>query len=435
MMLADKLLSDRFLGLVIFFVVACYVAVIAKFAVNVPIGDDYAMLGFFQKWDAASLREKISVLFAPHNEHRLFFNRLLMLAQSRLTGKMDFRWQIFAGNAAMLLMLCLLIGRVLAGKSLFLHAVAVLMIVHMLYMKICFYPMAIVQSFFGMLFSVVYMLMVLDRKKYVYCVLVWMLATVTTGSGLFLFAVSFPVLCIQKRWSAVVGGAVVFIVMAFGYFLVAAENVGGGYGGKLGYLLLNPGKVLLFFFSITGSALWMPKVSGAVSYLPALCGIIVTGYYFYALARFVRESVGGEGNLPYLVFSGYFLLQIVMIVVGRAEVYGDDYLSAAHDGRYAIYGVMISALALTNAAGLHQSGWWGRKNVRCVMLILLMTYNFLWQFYGVWKMMDISVAREVAMEKYLKTGNADDLDYWAIDKDQALLNLNYVIRQSLYDFN
>jgi hypothetical protein len=71
------------------------------FGVNVPSLDDFAIIPYLTRWQDGSLT--LSALLAQHNEHRIFFPRLVMLAVARLTS-----FNVKAEMYLYLLCLCLI---------------------------------------------------------------------------------------------------------------------------------------------------------------------------------------------------------------------------------------------------------------------------------------------------------------------------------------
>src|SRR5205085_516135 len=75
-------------------------------------------------WDRARL------LFEQHGEHRVLFGRMVALVACYTTGKVDFKWLILIGNAALPVILILfyrLIGRTNEARRVYLVPVALLM--------------------------------------------------------------------------------------------------------------------------------------------------------------------------------------------------------------------------------------------------------------------------------------------------------------------
>ena len=79
------------------------IALIKRYAVNVPLGDEWQMIPLFAKWHAQELT--FYDLYQQHNEHRIFFPKLIYLAFVQLThwnlrAEMFFSVALVAGTSA-----------------------------------------------------------------------------------------------------------------------------------------------------------------------------------------------------------------------------------------------------------------------------------------------------------------------------------------------
>src|SRR5438477_7239351 len=63
--------------------IAVIVRLISEYAVNVPYGDEWSLLPLFAKWHDHQLT--FANLFRQHNEHRIFFPKLIYLTCARWT--------------------------------------------------------------------------------------------------------------------------------------------------------------------------------------------------------------------------------------------------------------------------------------------------------------------------------------------------------------
>ena len=69
-----------------------YLAMINKFAINLPRQDDYeAVLGFLSNYKKVSGFDKITILFSQYCEHRAFFSKLILLSDYLIFGTFSFR--------------------------------------------------------------------------------------------------------------------------------------------------------------------------------------------------------------------------------------------------------------------------------------------------------------------------------------------------------
>lgn len=83
-----KLFSQRWILILVFLPILLLIYMILKYGVNVPFGDQWDFIPLIEKSYIGTLT--FGDFWAQHNEHRLIFPRLIMLALSRLS-----RWNIF----------------------------------------------------------------------------------------------------------------------------------------------------------------------------------------------------------------------------------------------------------------------------------------------------------------------------------------------------
>ena len=76
--------KSRILLIAVFLPAVVTAALVGKFAVNVPVWDDWERAPLIDKLESGKL--EFSDLYAPHIEHRMFFPRLILLASNRISG-------------------------------------------------------------------------------------------------------------------------------------------------------------------------------------------------------------------------------------------------------------------------------------------------------------------------------------------------------------
>ncbi len=70
-----------------------------KYAINIPHWDDFAVRNSLVSFlNSGSFLEKLKILFAQHNEHRIVLTRLAALLIYEIKGTLDFKWLMFLGN-------------------------------------------------------------------------------------------------------------------------------------------------------------------------------------------------------------------------------------------------------------------------------------------------------------------------------------------------
>jgi hypothetical protein len=92
--------SSILLFLVAILPIAVLVRLIGEYGVNVPYGDEWFLIPLYHKWNDHQLT--LADLFRPHNEHRIFFPKLIYLAFAQVT-----HWNIRAEMFFSVLLCCL----------------------------------------------------------------------------------------------------------------------------------------------------------------------------------------------------------------------------------------------------------------------------------------------------------------------------------------
>ena len=87
-----------------------YFFILWKYSQNIPHWDDYAIINFVNKFHATDdFFEKIKLIFAQHNEHRIAFTRVIALIITQIHGSLNFQWMIVFGNLALVGILIVLV--------------------------------------------------------------------------------------------------------------------------------------------------------------------------------------------------------------------------------------------------------------------------------------------------------------------------------------
>lgn len=402
-----------------------YYASILAFSVNVPVGDDYSMLGFLNEFQASSgIGTKLQLLFSFHNEHRPVFTRAIMLLCNELTGSLDFRTLNLIGNSSLLIAL-VVVGRMLRlnGDTLK-WSLLFLIVLQPQPLKLMFYPMAGVQAYFGLLFSFLYLHFSLKDTNWWYSALLFYVLTVlTTGSGIFLAIIGIPLLLYKRCYQRSAIHMAVAILVVFLYS-PSSSNVP--------YLIEHPFTVARFFLLLLGSFAQLPMVGSP----PLQIGfsIVLLGYLAYIIRdRFCHGSSRlSEESLATLCCLFYLLMIIGLIAVGRASLYEGDLWGASLDGRYRIYSILFSAICCVDFVGrLRERGKFSTQ-VSATLVTLALLFNLVWFAPSIIRMRIDSVGREQAMVQWLNTGDTAVLPIWSTPPEEAQTNLNTAVRTGVY---
>jgi hypothetical protein len=425
-MLSSPIPRFRWNGMIVLAAIAplLYYASIIIFSVNVPVGDDYSMLGFLNEFLSASgIGNKLQLLFSFHNEHRIVVTRLIMLLCSKVTGVLDFRILNVIGNSALLLTL-IVIGRMLRlNETPLKWALLFLIVLQPQPLKLMFYPMAGVQAYFGLLFSFLYLHLSLKDSNWWYSALLFYLLTVlTTGSGIFLVIIGVPLLLYKKYYTRAAIHVAVVIPVVLLYF-PSSSNIQ--------YLIEHPLTVARFFLLLLGNVAQLPMMGSPA--LQIVFSLALLGYLTHFLWDGYQTKLRlGRENLAVLCCLFYLLMIIALIAVGRAPLYERDLWGASLDGRYRIYSILFFAICSIDVAGRFNERGKIAAKLSTIMVTLALLFNLVWFVPSIFKMRFESVGREKAMTQWLNTGDISVLPLWSTPPEDAGTNLITAIKMGSY---
>ena len=426
-MLKNKIeegISLRLRQLIILVIPLIYLLFVLIFAANIPIGDDYWLLDFLnQYFSAADKREKIELLLAFHNEHRLIFTKLLALISISVVGNLDFRILIFIGNLAFIAgvfqLMKLLNFRIFSISAM----LTVLVLINPQAHKLMFYPMAAIQAYFGFLFSVFYIIKLVRDEDYFSSVIFYFLAILCSASGVFLVLIGVIFSLYRKQFSAATIQILVFFTAAKFYFYGMAASG----GKKIDFFLSEPLVPIKFFISLLGVVSQIPDlVFGA--------GLLLLIYFFRNFIFFrwdKRSTLSYSEQASYLLLI-YVFIQIFLIAVGRAELYGDDLSHAALDGRYRLYGLIFAVIMVTffySNPVADGGGWAVARKGLLGFLIFLNVFLFVGGYFVVRHKME---KRTIGIKDFAVSANTAKLEVFAHDRASAATILNTAIQNKLF---
>ncbi|WKZ33410.1 MAG: hypothetical protein QY316_03100 [Thermodesulfobacteriota bacterium] len=308
-----------------------FFSIIYKYAANVPYWDDYsAILDFLIRYqDAEGAFQRLGMLFAQHNEHRIALGNLATLVMYELTGTVDFRAMIFFGNAALLGMVLVFYRMFDADVRKPLYFIPVVFFLFQFqFGHTIFWAMASVSNFYVLLFTFS-SLLVLEkggRPFYMAAFLLAALASVTQGSGIFALVSCALLLLLKKDLRGLAAwGALSAVVLAlyFGFYEKPPEHP-----SMVKAVFEEPVNTVEYFFTLAGASFPFPFIAGLVFAVlfvlltfkgyyrknPALyCGLV---YVFLTVAAtsLARSGLGIEGALSsrYKIVSALFPILLYM---------------------------------------------------------------------------------------------------------------------------
>jgi len=203
--------------------VSLYFIAVARQAVDFPFQDDYdAVLGtiLYMKASDTSV-EKIKIVLAQHNEHRIAFFRIVAFLLFKLQERVDFRVLIWVGNLG-LVALCaaVMLGARKTVPCLHFLAIVPLLIFSPLQGSQMIWAMASNGNYWVLAFAAWSLLLLTRDGKKAFCgaCLLAVVATFTSGQGIFCFLAGMAALFLQRRWRKILVWSGVFVLTGFIYF-------------------------------------------------------------------------------------------------------------------------------------------------------------------------------------------------------------------------
>ena len=308
-----------------------FYSIIYKYAVNVPYWDDYsAILDFLIRYqDADGALQRVLLLFAQNNEHRIAFGNLATVAMYKLTGMVDFRAMVFFGNAALLGLVLVFyrMFRPAEWKPLYFMPV-VLFLFQPQFCDNMLWAMASVSNFYVLPFSFASLLLLQrgGRLFFAAAFLLAALSSVTQGSGIFSFAACALLLALKRDFRGLaVWCALSFAVLA-SYFWSYERPA--HHPSVMKTVLEVPDIALEYFVTFTGASFPFPFFAGLIIIFlfvfltfkgyyrknPAVyCGLVLV-FLTAAVAAVTRSGFGVEQALSsrYRIFSALFPILLYM---------------------------------------------------------------------------------------------------------------------------
>jgi hypothetical protein len=291
-------------------------------------------------------------------------------------------------------------------------------------LKLMFYPMAGVQAYWGLLFSFLYLYYSFKDSCWWYIALLcYLLAVLTTGSGIFLAIIGIPLLLYKKNYTRAALHAV-FAILVVILYSPSSSN--------MTYLIEHPLTVAKFFLLLLGNVAQLPMLGS-----PALqigFSVALLGYFGYFIwdgicrtsPRFSMEKLALLCSLLYL------LMVISLIAVGRASLYEGDLWGASLDGRYRMYSGLFFALCCIDFCGRLRDLEKVSAQISATMVTFAFLFNIVWFVPSLFNMRFDSMRRIQAMRQWQSTGDISVLPIWSTSPEDAGINLVTAIKAGVY---
>lgn len=329
--------------------------IIYKYLTNLPTGDDiFTMEMFNQLREADTFPEKVKILFSQHNEHRIFVTRLFALLQYRISGFIDLRWWIIAGNLCFPFVVWIFFQNVKQTPWLLIPIAFIL-----------FTPIS--NTFAAMqnanLFSVLFCIAAFHfslKSPYrfsntFYVFALTLLGILSNGGGFVCFGLIGCVFFFQRRYRLLIYWILFGVLIMGGYFWDYQKIYKHPTTEKIFEHLPEAFYFLLAFLGGIALKTWLAKIIG-VLFLGLFLGIIHQKYYLrnpfiflcftYGIAMGALSSLSRyEHDINVALAERYVIYSMLLAVASIVIIY--DFLKNAPSFQtYAFVGLTFLAIAI-----------------------------------------------------------------------------------------
>ncbi|MFN0061420.1 MAG: hypothetical protein ACKVPX_02720 [Myxococcaceae bacterium] len=282
-------------------------------AINVPYWDQWELVGLLAKNHQHALT--FFDLSAQHNEHRIFFPRLVMLGLASLSG-WDTRWEIWAG-ALMLLATTGLLARAhlrfetSASRGVWLFAPVLWLLLSFRQSHNLFWGWQI-QIFMCQFFAVVACLALATHRRWTalgIAVVASIAASYSFAAGLGLWPVGIACLVAYRSWRQLAVWLLASAAVLTSYFVSYVKP--GGHPSIWAFLEQPVHALRVFAEGLGGTLGWSPTAA-------TVMGTIVLALTAYLAGLAVQGHLDATRfaiALPFLLFSA---ATAALVVLGRA---------------------------------------------------------------------------------------------------------------------
>lgn len=318
--------------------------------VNIPFTDDYNLLqSLYDLTHKEGLLDKTKALFSQINQHRFAYERIVMWLILIVTGSENITFQIVVGNM-FLIGIGYLFYKTLKREGISWYAMIPIafMLFNLVYYENANWGIAAIQNtslIFFVLLSV-YALGSNGSGNWYLALIVALVASFTSGSGLLVWLIGGIIMIFQKKFKKLLVWACIAIIVYLFYFLFDYQIIGSSGNGL--HILYS----FLFLLAFWGNALFLDKAHPLISghyYDLAACvalGVAIGFVSCFWFVRFIKQchnktSVFVTGSFLFLMGTG------AMLVLSRPI---DFYVTSGGEvlsRRYMIFGVALLITAYT----------------------------------------------------------------------------------------
>jgi hypothetical protein len=348
-----------------------YVIYVIRYSLNIPIWDDFDLiLHFINNFVlAASLKERLLLLFLQHNEHRMVFERIIFVLQYYLFGEVTFESLNYFGNLGWLLSVAFL-AYVWKDKN---HPSALdllpyaYLLLAFIYTESMFWASSSLSFYWSAFFALLFIYFLVRDSCFLICALLG-LALFTSGGGLGLIPLALGYLLIKRHYKHLIIFTLYSLVIVSVYFYHYAWPQPGEDLFRLTDFLLY----LKYGFTFLGAS-W--ELLTGVQGSGLVCGVI--GCLFLAVLWFKSPSDD---------FTWLLLGFVVLVAAEAALLRSRLGIGQALSTRYAQYSMLFwcSLIFISTRTFLNHPRFWF-ASVTLLAIFLFFRYAFIAQELGVFE--------------------------------------------------
>lgn len=319
-----------------------------KYAINIPHWDDFAvrnsLISFF---NTDSFVEKTKILFAQHNEHRIFLTRFAVLLIYEIKGTLDLKCLMFLGNLSLVGILSLFykISKKYNFSLISIAPISFIIFTSGLYENV-FWGMACIQNF-GVIFLafltfywLVFSFEKQHTKYFYFSILSCFLGVFTSYNGIIIPIIGLLILLFQQRKQAIfiwIGSCFILFTSYFYNFVKNPEKTSETDFSQ-------PQQLLKGFFTTIGNAIdssfILPDKHINLSMAVGVFLVILMAIFSYHVIFKKYNLNNRTSDLFLLACLAFLAITCVGIVLARISLGFGILLTS----KYKIYSVLILSI-------------------------------------------------------------------------------------------
>jgi hypothetical protein len=363
-----------------FIVLFYFFYVFFQYTINIPVNDDYDVIGNFNSIiNANTFTEKLQLFYSQHNEHRIVYDKLWFYVSYWFSDTgLNFNFLSFVGNLSLVVLVVFYYFKLKRnfGAYFILFPIAVL-VLNLTFWENLTFSMAGLCNFAFLVFAVIslhYLTKTDAKNKDIFLsILFFMLSLLTQGGGLFVFPAALFVLFIRKDKMLFVKYLVLAVLVMFVYFInyhkYPTPSISEIAGNALGHLK--------FFLAFLGNAVanyhFFPDNNDQAILRSLILGILLFALYVYL---FIRKYY----NRNLFNFSVMTLIMIISAVTSVTRL--SQGMSSAVSSRYRLISVLLLISMFICLLEFFKSKNYNKMYANGLILIVSTAYLFYFNFNG-----------------------------------------------------